>query len=101
MVLGIDAKAYYSECHGYVLMPKQVLLDNVAWIYIKGKDLPEFVAASKDLELLFETYYQMVFGDLLPNISIWTYYQSWLLRGDNPMYYYLPNNLGKDGVCTK
>lgn len=101
MVLGIDAKAYYSECHGYVLMPKQVLLDNVAWIYIKGKDLPEFVAASKDLELLFETYYQMVFGDLLPNISIWTYYQSWLLRGDNPMYYYLPNNIGKHRVCTK
>ncbi|MGN0220771.1 MAG: hypothetical protein ACI4BA_01420 [Prevotella sp.] len=101
MVLGIDVKAYYAECHGFVLMPAQVLLDNVAWLYYKGKDLPEFVAASKELEVLFATYYQKVFGHLSYHVTLWNYYQSWLLRGDNPMCYYQPNLSGKHLKRTK
>lgn len=101
MVLGIDVKAYYAECHGFVLMPAQVLLDNVAWLYYKGKELPEFVAASKELEVLFATYYQKVYGHLFHNATLWDYYQSWLLRGDNPMCYFLPVQSGKHRVRTK
>lgn len=101
MVLGIDARAYYAECHGYVLMPAQVLLDNVAWLYYKGKDLKEFVAASKELEVLFATYFQQVYGHLSYQATIWNYYQSWVLRGDNPMFYYLPNQSGKHRISTK
>ena len=43
------------------------------------------------LEILYETTYQKVHGsdknsnNISP--SLWDYYQSWLLRGDNPEYY--------------
>lgn len=101
MVLGIDVNTYYAECHGFVLMPAQVLLDNVAWLYYKGKDLKEFVAASKELEVLFATYFQQVYGHLSYQATIWNYYQSWVLRGDNPMYYFQLNQSGKHWISTK
>lgn len=92
MVLGLDIHSYYKKSHGYIVMPKQVLLDNVVWLYFKGKDLSSFVAASKELEILYEMYYLQIYGHIDYNATMWNYFLSWTLRGDNPQYYFFENN---------
>lgn len=101
MVLGVDVKEYYSRAHNNIILPTQVLLDNVVWLYCKGKKLPEFTAASKALEILYENYYHEVYGHLTVQSSIWTYYLSWLLRGDNPQYYFHNNQAGRHAISSK
>ena len=91
IVLGIDVRNYYAKRHNILIIPLQVLLDNVVWLYHKGQDLPRFCRVCRELEILYETTYQKVHGsdknsnNISP--SLWDYYQSWLLRGDNPEYY--------------
>lgn len=91
IVLGIDVKNYYAKRHNILIIPLQILLDNVVWLYHKGQDLPRFCRVCRELEILYETTYQKVHGtDKNSNSirpSIWDYYQSWLLRGNNPEYY--------------
>ena len=94
LVLGIDVKQYYAFRHQTVSMTAQNMLDNVVWLYNVGKDCQGFVRASRDLEIFFEKYYQQIFGGTGLRASQWDYYQSWLLRGDAPGYYYLPNKKG-------
>ena len=101
MVLGIGVKEYYSHAHNNVILPSQLLVDNVAWLYFKGKNLPEFTPASKALETLFETYCQKIYGHINLNITMWNYYQSWLLRGDNPHYYFHKNRIGKHIINSR
>lgn len=95
MVLGIGVKEYYSHAHNNVILQIQDLLDNVVWLYCKGKSLPSFIPASKSLEILFETFFRKIYGNLRIKASIWDYYQSWLLRGDNPQYYRHCNQDGR------
>lgn len=101
MVLGIGVKEYYSRAHNNVILPAQVLLDNVVWLYCKGKALPEFTAASKSLEILFETYYQKIYGHLPLQASMWNYFLSWLLRGDNPQYYRRENQAAGHRIVSR
>ena len=88
IVLGIDVRNYYAKRHNILIIPLQVLLDNVVWLYHKGQDLPRFCRVRRELEILYETTYRKVYGTdknsdgIRP--SLWDYYQSWLLRGDNP-----------------
>ncbi len=101
MVLGIDVPEYYRRAHGYIILPKQVLLDNAVWLYFKGKDLPEFLPASRDLEVLFETYCRQIYGHLEERPTIWDYYQSWLLRGDNPQRYFRGNSAKRHEATSR
>lgn len=101
VVLGIDVLEYYRRAHGYVILPKQVLLDNAVWLYFKGKNLPEFLPASKDLEVLFETYCRQIYGHIESHYTILDYYQSWMLRGDNPLYYFSGNRANKHKVTSR
>lgn len=88
IVLGIDVRNYYAKRHNILIIPLQVLLDNVVWLYHKGQDLPRFCRVRRELEILYETTYRKVYGTdknsdgIRP--SLWDYYQSWPLRGDNP-----------------
>ena len=88
IVLGIDVRNYYAKRHNILIIPLQVLLDNVVWLYHKGQDLPRFCRVRRELEILYETTYRKVYGTdknsdgIRP--SLWDYYQSWLLRGANP-----------------
>lgn len=95
MVLGIDVNAYYQRCHANIIMTKQMLLDNAVWLYYKGKNLQSFIAASKDLEVIYETYYSQIYGHLKNRVTMHDYLLSWALRGDNPQYYFFANNKGK------
>lgn len=101
IVLGVDVTEYYTRAHNSILLPSQVLLDNVVWLYCKGKNLPEFIPASKSLEILFETYFQEIYGHLKIHSTMWVYYLSWLLRGDNPQYYRSSNQPGKHAISSR
>ena len=69
-------------------MPCMDILDNIVWLYNVGKGLKWFEQSSRDLEIMFEIYYQKIYGHLDIQASMWDYYQSWLLRGDNPQLYF-------------
>lgn len=101
MVLGIDANAYYSRAHYNIILPKQVLLDNIVWLYYKGKNLQDFVPICHTLETLFEKYCYELYGHLQLRPTMWDYYQSWLLRGDNPQCYFHKETFDRHKISSR
>lgn len=94
LVLGTDVNEYYHKRSYCVNGTLQVLLDDIAWLYINVQRLTPSSVVLEYLRELFEKNFRLLYkGFSLP--SIYTYYQSWLLRGDNP---YMYQGLGKDVV---
>jgi len=93
LVLGTNIKEYYQRRSFCVNGTLQVIIDDIAWLYI---NIERLCPSSKTLEYLrelYEKYFRTLYlGLALP--SIYTYYQSWLLRGDNPYMYQglMPND---------
>jgi hypothetical protein len=89
LVLGIDAEDYYKKKNYTIVMPQQVFLDNTVWLYIKGRQyqLDQMHNLEQKLKKWYEIYYRKIFNknDQLP--TLFDYYQSWLLRGDDPQCY--------------
>ena len=97
LALGENAYKYYERENRTLVMPKQVFLDNIAWLYtqIKKHNLENMLSLCYELECLFETNFREIFipedskeqmvKSEIPSIE--TYYQSWLLRGDAPKCY--------------
>ena len=87
IALGIDAKKYYNQRNRKVVMPKQLLLDNIVWLFKQKeryglgmeKQIRETLEG-KLLELYGEIGYSMPF-------DIDSYYRSMLLRGDDMKVY--------------
>jgi hypothetical protein len=73
-------------------MPKHDFLDNVVWLLVIirkfGLEVPEKLIFK--LETWFEQYYLEIYEYAKP--TIFTYYQSWLLRGDDPLKYTNPDD---------
>lgn len=75
-------------------MSRQNFLDNVVWLWekIKSYGIVDCFPLLYKLEQWYEIYFRQIYGggikffenSSLP--SIYTYYQSWLLRGDNPNF---------------
>lgn len=92
LALGIDARDYYSYKNYRLVLPKQVLLDDLAWILCKIKEYGVQIAASLESKLqdkfciLFDEIFRKSSNDL-EHITVFDYYQSWMLRGDNPLLY--------------
>lgn len=91
LALGLDAKRYYESRHRMVLLPRQVLLDNLVWMkyFAKSRD----ISLSRETELLIEeNYIRLVSelgygksaGELNGDVSpdMWSYWQSMRMRGD-------------------
>lgn len=90
LVLGTDPHNYYTTENKTLVMPQQIFLDNVVWLYVKIQiyKLKDCYPLFFQLENWFESYFRQIFSrDNQPLPSIQTYYQSWLLRGDNPACY--------------
>lgn len=91
LVLGTDVEKYYLKRSHYVSLPKQVLLDNIVWLYFRGYKCDGFNKIEILLKALYEKYFTEVYminhnmDTTIP--TIYDYYQSWLLRGDNPELY--------------
>lgn len=88
VALGISAKDYYKERRGTIIIPKQDLLDNCVWLMAK---MDEYAICDENgvrNRLLYE--FQRLMSEVYPNLSMEDYriyYQSWLLRGDEPSVY--------------
>lgn len=81
-VLGIDIEHYYDEKNLTVIMPKQVMLDNMAWLIDRMNMYGLLIGAVKDnAKRIYKRLVEDVYGEW---INIETYINSWLLRGDEP-----------------
>ena len=93
LALGCNVKQWYDLKRRKIVLPLQNLIDNLAWLHsrINKFRLEEFHSYCDELERDFEKYYNKVYGSVtVPNgeiISIKTYFDSWKLRGDDPILY--------------
>lgn len=94
LALGINPEKHYSQKGYRAVLPKQVLLDDIAWIYCRANKFGCHIGERLKTELI-EKYYQL-YKELYENNtkehvcpSVYEYYQSWKLRGDNPEVYRL------------
>lgn len=86
MALGIDTKRYYSQRHKMVVMPKQLLLDNIVWLLnfceVWGISL---LGIKENLKIQAEKLYREI-GYEEP-YDIESYHKSMLLRGNDSQTY--------------
>ncbi len=105
LALGTNVESYYRFRNFRVVMTKQNLMDNAMWMLRKAKELNIQVSNNVALELqkIFNEYYDEIylknelgnypeggsgnFSLLQQGKDIHLYYQSWLLRGDDPEFY--------------
>lgn len=97
LALGIDPQKYYQYKGYKLVLPKQILLDDIAWMLNKGKENGCSVDGRlrTELEERFYGLYQEVYSSNVMDtaeVSILEYYQSWRLRGDNPEVYRLSDD---------
>lgn len=92
LALGINSKAYYELKNYKIILNKQDIIDNVAWLLEKSKEYGICIKSSLAswLEHIFYDKFNDVYGnckDLLGEISIYNYFNAWKLRGDKPDIY--------------
>lgn len=88
LALGIDAIDYYRLKNYTLVMPKHDYIDNLAWLLMKVQlfDIDCSSTLISKLKSEFKRVYYDIYQDT--KIDLDTYYQAWLLRGDDPMNYY-------------
>lgn len=96
IVLGIDAKEYYDFKGKKILLPKEILLDNIVWLLSKARKfgITNFDSELNKLEKLYNGLFREIYSDhfLLPedkkrHFPYSVFYDSWKLRGDDPELY--------------
>lgn len=82
LALGMDAEKYYQSRHNTVIMPKQILLDNMVWIlkFSEEHGIDMSVRLRSFLENMAERLYREI-GYSQP-YDVDRYYWSMQLRGD-------------------
>lgn len=96
-VLGLDPQKWYDRKGYCIHLKAQDYLDNVMWFYMMIQELQmegcELLKEYLHREFL-DTYRQIYIGsnsetdsELVGQVTIYTYYDAWKLRGDSPMCY--------------
>ena len=85
IALGIDAHDYYASKHWHIPVPKQVLLDNIVWLYYELKS--HNITMPSCVERLVEEKYRELADcyerdDRVPSME--NYYLAMGLRGNDP-----------------
>lgn len=91
IALGLDPYGFYAVRHNFIVIPKQWMLDNVVWLYFYARKNNVTMQPSTEEFLLF-TYRRLmehIGYDTTESgqIDIRDYFESMLLRGDNPDCY--------------
>lgn len=98
LVLGVDVDEYYRVRNYTIAMSLQMMMDNMAWLYHYVKGIKRYGHILSGIKEKFINSYHRVYEEsLVPNIE--SYYNSMLLRGDNPECYKMDgtiSNLGAD-----
>ncbi|MEZ3485954.1 MAG: hypothetical protein K1W22_05000 [Lachnospiraceae bacterium] len=94
LAMGINPYEYYKYKGYKIVIPKQVLLDDIAWLLSKADETGCTIESRLGTELKGRYYdlYEEIFRENVRNkqkASVKDYYQSWKLRGDNPYIYCL------------
>lgn len=84
IALGLNPRSYYTQRHRNVIMPKQVFLDNLVWLYYKSRQYNnELHPATLDMiDKMTHRLYQEIGYE--GSFDRYEYWQSMLLRGDAP-----------------
>lgn len=95
-VLGLNLKNWYRSKHNCIYLQYQDYLDNVVWFYMKiieyqleGCEILKDYLLKEFLKSFHEIYADTDYlGEVEPReIDIFTYYEAWKLRGDDPELY--------------
>lgn len=96
LALGIEVSDYYNFKHHKIMLPKQIVLDNLAWILSKVEQYNiscnqnEISRLGKMFKNLFYEVFQQYFHETegrTKHFARETYFDAWKLRGDNPSLY--------------
>lgn len=89
LVLGCDVSKYYENRHFCISAPTQVILDNIVWLYVQASHVGGSTKILQYLKELFNKFLIKLYSpsDAMRSKEIYDYYQSWLLRGDEPILY--------------
>lgn len=92
LALGIAPEEYYKLKGCRLVLAKQVLLDDVAWMLCKADEFGCEISGAlrKRLEEKYYGLFEDIYGGCFGNgyhPSIYEYYQGWKLRGDKPELY--------------
>lgn len=100
LALGINVKEYYEFKGRKLLIPKEMLLDNIAWLLAKVRkyNINDHTSEIYKLEKLFDSLFMEIYQSSFDKNSIFynkhfkheLYFDAWKLRGDDP-YLYLEN----------
>lgn len=107
LALGINPEEYYKFKGNKLVLSKQILLDDIVWLFCKASELGcQIVSELKTkLEEKYYSLYEEIFRENIGNgyhPSIYDYYQSWKLRGDKPELYRLEmEEFKKKIVCVE
>ena len=86
LVLGLNVTKYYEIRNYWIALPRQVLVDNIVWLRHRASALGN-IAVKKELDKLYNKYFLELYKMNIVDYPCEVYYQSWLLRGDNPECY--------------
>lgn len=94
LVLCVDPERYLRSRHEALLLPKMLVLDDIAWALNKSEEGACLATLRAPLENIFYRVFREVYG--VRPVSVRDYYESWLLRGDNPARYINTGNIDVD-----
>ena len=86
LALATDSGLYYQHRNHYLTMSRQNFLDNVVWMKQRSAGLGIQIPPrlNSQFESWAEHYSQLIYGS---SFTAHNLYQSWLLRGDDPLLY--------------
>lgn len=94
LALGVDAAEWYVRKNKVVVLRRQDLLDNLAWMHGQLRQLgsvtfqPLLSQLEKDWTIHFRKLSEAAFpDDKTEPCTIHNYYEAWRLRGDDPILY--------------
>lgn len=102
LALGIDVAEFYCFKKMKLMLPKEMILDNIVWLLARIRKFGIDICRTEvnRLEKTYEGLFREIYSDSLDNTQKNTYFShmvffdSWKLRGDDPnLYQFDTNNL--------
>lgn len=97
LALGIDVREYFDFKGRKLLIPKEMLLDNIAWLLAKVRkyNINDHTSERYKLEKLFDSLFREIYQSSFDKDSTFfnvnfkheIYFDAWKLRGDDPYLY--------------
>lgn len=89
LALGVVPEQYYDKSRRFAVLPVQDILDNLVWILYRSLEWGIMIPEGLRFRLheYAESLLKRIYGKNCPEASLREYYESWTLRGDDPLLY--------------